>query len=47
VCNLIAILIALAYPISGKVHEKIRKAINDRDKGILVINPVKPLSSTA
>lgn len=47
VCNLIAILIALAYPISGKVHENIRKAINDRDKGILVINPVKPVSSTA
>ncbi len=46
VCNLIAILIALAYPISNKVHENIRKAIDDRDKGILVINPVKPVSST-
>lgn len=46
VCNLIAILIALAYPISNKVHENMRKAIDDRDKGILVINPVKPVSST-
>jgi len=46
VCNLIAILIALAYPISGKIHENIRKAIDDRGKGILVINPVKPVSST-
>jgi len=47
VCNLIAILIALAYPINGKIHENIRKAIDDRGKGILVINPVKPVSSTA
>jgi len=46
VCNLIAILIALAYPISGKVHENIRKAIDDRNRGILVINPIKPMSST-
>ena len=33
VCNLIAILIAMAYPISSKVHENIRKAIDDRKKG--------------
>jgi len=46
VCNLIAILIALAYPISSKVHENIRKAIDDRNDGILVINPIKPMSST-
>jgi Na+/melibiose symporter-like transporter len=44
---LIAILIALAYPISSKVHENIRKAIDDRNKGILVINPVKPVSLPA
>ena len=46
VCNLIAILIALAYPISRKVHENIRKAIDDRNKGIFAINPMKPESST-
>jgi GPH family glycoside/pentoside/hexuronide:cation symporter len=45
VCNLIAILIAMAYPISSKVHENIRKAIDDRNKGIFVINPIKPMSS--
>jgi len=45
VCNLIAILIALAYPISSKVHENIRKAIDDRNDGIFVINPIKPISS--
>ena len=47
VCNLIAILIALAYPISSKVHENIRKAIDDRNKGIFPIDPVKPILSTA
>jgi GPH family glycoside/pentoside/hexuronide:cation symporter len=46
VCNLIAILIALAYPISSKVHKNIRKAIDDRNKDMLVINPMKPVSST-
>jgi GPH family glycoside/pentoside/hexuronide:cation symporter len=46
VCNLIAILIALAYPISRKVHENIRKAIDDRNKDIFTINPMKPKSST-
>jgi GPH family glycoside/pentoside/hexuronide:cation symporter len=47
VCNLIAILIAVAYPISSKVHENIRKAIEDRDKGIYGINPMEHISSTA
>ena len=47
VYNLIAILIALAYPISSKVHENIRKAIDDRNKGMVVVNPMKPMSSTA
>jgi GPH family glycoside/pentoside/hexuronide:cation symporter len=47
VCNLIAILIAMAYPISSKVHENIRKSIDDRKKGIYVINSMKPMSSAA
>jgi GPH family glycoside/pentoside/hexuronide:cation symporter len=46
VCNLIAILIAVAYPISSKVHENIRKAIEDRNKGIYGINPMEHISST-
>jgi GPH family glycoside/pentoside/hexuronide:cation symporter len=47
VCNLVAILIALAYPISSKVHENIRKAIDDRNKSKFVINPLKSISSAA
>jgi GPH family glycoside/pentoside/hexuronide:cation symporter len=46
ICNLIAILIALIYPISSKVHQNIRNAIDDRKKGIFVIDPMKPVSST-
>ncbi|UCD91161.1 MAG: MFS transporter, partial [Desulfobacterales bacterium] len=44
-CNLIAILIALAYPITSTVHQNIRKAIDDRNKGIFVTNPMKQISS--
>jgi len=47
VCNLIAILIALAYPITSKFHKNIREAIDDRNKDNFVINPLKPMSSTA
>ena len=46
VCNLIAILIATAYPISSKVHQSIRKAIDDRNKGVYGLNPIKQISST-
>jgi GPH family glycoside/pentoside/hexuronide:cation symporter len=48
VCNLIAILIAMAYPISNTVHQSIRKAIDDRNKGIFVsdgFNPIEQRSS--
>ncbi len=41
VCNLIAILVALAYPISSKIHKDIRQAIADRDNGIVVSNPLE------
>lgn len=43
VCNLIAIVIAMAYPISSTVHENIRKAIDDRNKGILGSNGFNPI----
>ena len=46
VFNLIAILVATTYPISSKVHENIRKAIDNRNNGTLEINPMKPMSST-
>jgi GPH family glycoside/pentoside/hexuronide:cation symporter len=41
-CNIVAIAIACAYPISGKVHGEIRNAIAQRKAGMLVTNPLKP-----
>jgi GPH family glycoside/pentoside/hexuronide:cation symporter len=42
VCNVIAFFIALAYPISSSIHQDIRTAIAQRQKGRPVINPLKP-----
>ena len=42
ICNMAAIVIALAYPISGQVHLDIRKAIARRKAGLPVANPLKP-----
>jgi GPH family glycoside/pentoside/hexuronide:cation symporter len=47
VCNLIAILIALAYPISGNLHREIRQAIVERQNGRPVVNPLEPSQSPA
>jgi len=41
-CNLIAFLIALAYPITGDLHRDIRKAIEDRRAGKTVSDPLNP-----
>jgi GPH family glycoside/pentoside/hexuronide:cation symporter len=41
-CNIIAFIIALAYPITGSVHKDIRSAIVQRQKGRPVANPLKP-----
>jgi GPH family glycoside/pentoside/hexuronide:cation symporter len=41
-CNIIAFVIALAYPISSSIHKDIRTAIAERKKGRAVINPLKP-----
>jgi glycoside/pentoside/hexuronide:cation symporter, GPH family len=41
-CNTVAIIIALAYPISGSVHERIRNAIEKRYSGETVHNPLEP-----
>ena len=41
-CNMIAFLIVLAFPISSRVHEQIRKAIAERQAGNSVADPLRP-----
>ena len=41
-CNLVAIVIACAYPISNRMHVEIRQAIAQRQAGQPAINPLKP-----
>ena len=41
-CNMVAIVIACAYPISGRIHAEIRKAIAQRQAGLPATNPLKP-----
>ena len=41
-CNLVAIAIAFAYPISSRIHVDIRNAIARRQAGLPVANPLKP-----
>ncbi len=41
VCNIVALIIALAYPISRKRHEEIRLAIAERKKGRPVTDPIR------
>jgi GPH family glycoside/pentoside/hexuronide:cation symporter len=42
VCNVIAIVIAFAYPISGSMHRKIRDAISRRNAGEPILDPLAP-----
>ena len=42
VCNIIAFIIVLAYPISSGVHRQIREAIAERKAGRPVADPLKP-----
>ncbi len=42
ICNIIAIFIALAYPISSSIHKEIRSAIGQRQAGHSVTNPLEP-----
>jgi GPH family glycoside/pentoside/hexuronide:cation symporter len=42
VCNLVALAIALAYPISEATHQRILEAIERRKKGEPVQDPLKP-----
>ncbi|BBO72039.1 MFS transporter [Desulfosarcina alkanivorans] len=46
VCNLLAIVIALYYPISGDIHARIRSAIRRRESGLSVADPLKPARNT-
>ncbi len=41
-CNLVAIAIACAYPISNHIHSEIRNAIAQRQAGLPVVNPLEP-----
>jgi len=41
VCNIVALLIALAYPISLKRHEEIKQAIGERKAGRAVRDPLR------
>ncbi len=41
-CNLLALLIVLAYPINSRIHKKIRGAVADRKKGLRVEDPLNP-----
>jgi GPH family glycoside/pentoside/hexuronide:cation symporter len=41
-CNLLAIAIALYYPISGEIHTRIRSAIRRRQQGHSVADPLQP-----
>ncbi len=39
-CNLLGLIIALAYPINDKIHQKIRAAIVKRHSGEVVVDPL-------
>jgi GPH family glycoside/pentoside/hexuronide:cation symporter len=42
VCNILAFVIVLAYPISSQVHKQIRNAIAERKAGRPVSDPLRP-----
>jgi GPH family glycoside/pentoside/hexuronide:cation symporter len=46
-CNILAFLIAMAYPIDSQVHKNIRNAIKDRQNGKPVLNPLNPAQTLA
>jgi len=41
-CNIVALLIAMAYPISSRTHDEIRTAVEDRKEGRRVEDPLHP-----
>ena len=42
ICNAVAIIVAFAYPISSRVHADIRTAIQKRQSGQQVMDPLNP-----
>jgi len=46
-CNIAAIIIAFAYPISSRIHGEIRTAIADRKAGLPAADPLKPAQTLA
>ena len=42
ICNILAFIIVLAYPISSRVHAQIRNAITERKAGRTVPDPLQP-----
>jgi GPH family glycoside/pentoside/hexuronide:cation symporter len=47
ICNILAFLIAMAYPISSQIHKDIRHAIALRQNGQAVLNPLNPAQTLA
>jgi GPH family glycoside/pentoside/hexuronide:cation symporter len=47
ICNIIAFIIALSYPVSGSMHKDIRRAIKLRQAGQPVTNPLQPSQTLA
>jgi GPH family glycoside/pentoside/hexuronide:cation symporter len=47
ICNIVAFVIAVAYPIDSQVHQNIRNAIADRQEGKPVRNPLNPAQTLA
>jgi len=46
-CNIVAFLIALAYPINSSIHRDIRTAIARRQQGLPAANPLDPAHTLA
>ena len=41
ICNVLALVLALFYPINRTAHEKILKAIEDRKNGVQILDPLR------
>jgi len=41
-CNMAGIIIAFRFPLSSRKHQEIRKAIENRKKGLAIIDPLNP-----
>jgi GPH family glycoside/pentoside/hexuronide:cation symporter len=46
-CNIVAFIIALAYPIDGSEHAAIRRAVDRRKAGEAVVDPLQPSRTIA